>query len=88
MILSIGHKQFVESSSIVAILNPDSAPARRLRRGAAEAGMLMDATKGRKVRSIIVQNSNHIVLSALGPETIESRFKKLMLGKKNECPRF
>ena len=88
MILSIGHKHFVESSSIVAILNPDSAPARRLRLGAAEAGMLIDATNGRAVRSIIVQDSNHIVLSALGPKTIKSRFNKLLLGKKNEWPRF
>ena len=68
----------------MAILSPDGVPARRLRRGAAEAGMLTDARNGRPVRSMIVLESNRIVLSALKPETIESRFSKLMLGKKNE----
>ena len=88
MILSIGHTHFVESGSVVAILRPDSAPSRRLRHGAAETGMLIDATTGRQAKSIIILDSNHVVLSALQPETIISRFKKLMPQEGKRMPPF
>lgn len=65
MMISIGRENFMESESIVVILRPDSAPAKKLGWGADEAGMLINVTNGRKARSIIVLDSNHIVLCAL-----------------------
>ena len=59
---------------VVAIVNPASSPMRRLREEAREAKLLVDATQGRKTRSIIVTDSNHILLSAIQAETISQRF--------------
>jgi len=73
MIISIGHANFVKGASIVAVLRPDSSPARQLRRSAEESGRLINATNGRKTRSIIVLESDHVVLSALQPERIRER---------------
>ena len=73
MLISIGYENFVKRASIVAVLRPDSSPARQLRRSAEEAGRLINATNGRKTRSIIVLQSGHIILSALQPERIRER---------------
>jgi regulator of extracellular matrix RemA (YlzA/DUF370 family) len=73
MIISIGHGNFVKGASMVAVLRPDSSPARQLRRSAEEAGRLINATNGRKTRSIIVLQSGHIILSALQPERLKER---------------
>lgn len=78
MMLSIGHKNFVEINSIVEIMRSDSDPAKKLRRGAAEDQMLINATNGKKVRSLIVLKSNHMVLSTLSPVTLKSRIMDLM----------
>jgi regulator of extracellular matrix RemA (YlzA/DUF370 family) len=58
---------------IVAIIQPVSSPVRRLKEDARENGRLIDATLGRKTRSILVMDSNHIILSSIQPETIASR---------------
>jgi len=76
MMIPIGYENFVDSDSIVVVLSTDSAPAMRLRRGAKESRRLINATSGRKARSLIVMKSNHIILSALQPETIKSRLKQ------------
>ena len=73
MMLSIGHNNFVEKNSIVAIMKSDSTYARKIERGAAEDRMLINATNGKKIRSLIVLKSNHIVLSSLHPNTLKSR---------------
>jgi extracellular matrix regulatory protein A len=73
-LLNIGFGNFVVSSRVVAIVNPTSSPMRRLREDARQDGRLVDATQGRKTRSIIVTDSNHIVLSAIQAETIGQRF--------------
>ncbi|MEW5773787.1 MAG: DUF370 domain-containing protein [Thermodesulfobacteriota bacterium] len=73
-LLNIGFGNFVVSNRIIAIVNPSSSPMRRLREDARQAGRLVDATQGRKTRSIIISDSNHVVLSAIQAETIGQRF--------------
>jgi hypothetical protein len=72
--LNIGLGNVVFTSKIIAILSPDSAPMRRLRESAKEEGGLLDATQGRKTRSIIVMDTGQIVLSAMQVETLVQRF--------------
>ncbi len=81
-LLNIGFGNNVVSSRVVAIVNPSSSPMRRLREDAREQNMLIDATQGRKTRSILIMDSRHIVLSAIQPETIVQRLK--LLEAKNE----
>jgi regulator of extracellular matrix RemA (YlzA/DUF370 family) len=64
-------------NSVVAIVAPNSAPMKRLKDEARDGNYLIDATHGRKTRSIIVMDSNHIVLSAIQAETISQRFETL-----------
>ena len=73
MMVPVGYENFVNSSAIVAILNPDSSPLKKLRRSAEAEHMLINATSGRKARSLIVMKSNHIILSALQTETLKQR---------------
>ncbi len=83
--LNIGFGNVVFTSKIIAILSPDSAPMRRLRETAKETGSLLDATQGRKTRSIIVMNTGQIVLSAMQVETLVQRFDtKLKMEKEKE----
>jgi regulator of extracellular matrix RemA (YlzA/DUF370 family) len=65
----------VASGRVVAVINPSSAPLRRLREEARDAGLLVDATQGRKTRSVLIMDSRHVVISAIQPETIASRFE-------------
>lgn len=73
-LLNIGFGNFVVASRVVAIVNPTSSPMRRLREDSRQEGRLIDATQGRKTRSIIVTDSNHVVLSAIQAETVGQRF--------------
>ena len=72
--LSLGFGNFVVASRVVGIVNPQSAPMRRMREDARAEGHLVDATHGRKTRSIIVTDSNHVILSAILPDTMAQRF--------------
>jgi len=76
-LLNIGYGNSVIISRVVTIVNPGSSPMRRLREDARERNMLIDATQGRKTRSILVMDSGHVVLSAIQPETIAQRVKQL-----------
>lgn len=71
--LNIGFGNIISVSRIVAILNPGSRALRRLKDEAKQQGKMIDATEGKKVRSIIVTDSDHIVLSALQVETLVNR---------------
>lgn len=73
-LLNIGYGNFVVSSRIITIVNPTSSPMRRLREEAKADKRLIDATQGRKTRSIVVTDSNHVILSAIQAETIGQRF--------------
>lgn len=77
-LLNIGFGNVVVSDRVVAIVGPGSAPIKRLKEDAKEKGRLIDATYGRKTRAIVVTDSNHVILSAINPETAAMR----MLGKK------
>ena len=68
-----GYGNVVAASRVVAVMGPNAAPIRRLREEAKERGKLVDATQGRKTRSVIVTDSDHIVLSAVQAETISQR---------------
>lgn len=74
-LLNIGFGNTVVASQVVAIVTPSSAPMKRLKEEAREGGKLVDATQGRKTRSIIITDSDHIILSALQAETIAQRFE-------------
>ena len=76
-LLNIGYGNLVIASRIVAVVSPQSAPMRRLREEASERGKLVDATHGRRTRSILVTDSDHVILSAINPETIASRITPL-----------
>jgi len=76
-LISIGFGNVVASDKIVAIITPGSSPIRRLKDQAKKKGKLVDATQGRRTRSIIVTDSDHLVLSAIGCETITQRLEKL-----------
>ena len=72
-LVHVGFGNMTVAERIVAIIHPTSAPVKRLKEEAREAGRLIDATKGRKTRAIIVTDSNHVLLSAIQPETIVNR---------------
>jgi len=74
-LLNIGFGNTVVSSRVIAIVTTTSAPMKRLKEEAKEGKKLIDATQGRKTRSIIITDSNHIILSALQAETIAQRFE-------------
>ncbi len=73
-LINLGFNNYVLASRVVSILSPSSAPMKRLREDAKSQGRLLDATHGRKTRSIVITDSNHIILSAIQPETISQRF--------------
>jgi regulator of extracellular matrix RemA (YlzA/DUF370 family) len=73
-LINIGYGNMVMASKVVAVLTPDSAPMRRLKDEAKDRGMLVDATQGRKTRSIIITDSDHVILSALQADTLTQRF--------------
>jgi regulator of extracellular matrix RemA (YlzA/DUF370 family) len=77
VLLNIGFGSTVVSDRVVAIVSPNSAPMKRLKDEAREDRRLIDATHGRRTRSIIVLDSNHIVLSAVQAETISQRYALL-----------
>ncbi len=77
ILLNIGYGSSVVADNVLAILVPNSAPMRRLRDEAKNEKRLIDATHGRKTRSIIIMKSNHIILSATLPDTISQRYEAL-----------
>jgi len=77
-LLNVGHRNTVAADRIVAIMSYNSAPVKRLKDDAKDDKRLIDATFGRKTRSIIIMDSNHIVLSAIQEETMAQRYTALM----------
>ena len=72
-LVNIGYGNMVNTSRIVSVVSPDAAPIKRLVQDTRNTGRLVDATGGKKTRSVIVSDSGHIILSALTAETIQSR---------------
>lgn len=73
-LLNIGFGNVVSVSRIIAIVIPGASPIKRMREEARERGKLVDATQGRKTRSLIITDSDHVILSALQVETLTQRF--------------
>ena len=72
-LISIGFGNMISASRVIAIVNPDSAPVRRIIQESKDIGMLIDATCGRRTRAVIIADSDHVILSAVQPETISNR---------------
>ncbi len=72
-LLNVGYGNVVAISRVIAVVGPNAAPIRRLREEARERGKLVDATQGRKTRSVIITDSDHVILSAVQAETIAQR---------------
>lgn len=75
-LLHVGFGNMVNADKIVAILQPDSAPVKRMVQHGKENGTVVDATQGRKTKSVLLMDQNSVVLSALTPETISARVVK------------
>ncbi len=76
-LLNIGFGSTVVAERVVVVVPPSSAPMKRLKDEARKDKRLVDATHGRRTRSIIIMDSNHVVLSAIQAETISQRFETL-----------
>ena len=72
-LINIGFGNLVSASRLIAIVSPDSAPIKRMVQEARERGVLIDATYGRRTKAVIMMDNDHLVLSALQPETIANR---------------
>jgi regulator of extracellular matrix RemA (YlzA/DUF370 family) len=82
-LLNIGFGGTVVANRVIAIVSPNSAPMKRLKDDAKKDRRLIDATHGRKTRSIIVVDSNHVILSAIQAETISQRYTAIKDGAKD-----
>jgi extracellular matrix regulatory protein A len=83
-LLNIGFGNAVAADRVVAIVSPNSAPMKRLKDEAKQEKRLVDVTHGRRTRSIIVMDSNHVILSAIQPETVSQRFTSLKSAKETK----
>ncbi|MEW6080330.1 MAG: extracellular matrix/biofilm regulator RemA [Bacillota bacterium] len=72
-LVNIGFGNMVSANRIVAIVSPESAPIKRIVTKARDSGVLIDATYGRRTRAVIMMDSDHVILSAVQPETVANR---------------
>lgn len=72
-LINIGYGNIVSAERVVAVVTPDSAPVKRIIADARDAGLLVDATCGRRTRAVVITDSRHVILSALLPETMANR---------------
>ena len=73
-LLNIGFGSMVAAKRILAIMDPDSAPIKRVIQESRDRGMLIDASFGRKTKAVILMDTDHVILSAIPPETIYARW--------------
>ncbi|MGA9287653.1 MAG: DUF370 domain-containing protein [Anaerobacillus sp.] len=72
-LINIGFGNIVNANRIVSIVSPESAPIKRIITVARDRNMLVDATYGRRTRAVIISDSDHVILSAVQPETVAQR---------------
>ncbi|WP_182188436.1 extracellular matrix/biofilm regulator RemA [Pectinatus frisingensis] len=72
-LINIGFGNIVSANRVIAIVSPESAPIKRIIQEARENGQLIDATYGRRTRAVIIVDSDHVILSAIQPETVANR---------------
>ena len=75
VLINIGFGNVVASSRILAVISPDSAPIKRVMQEARERSMLIDASFGRKTKSVLIMDTDHVILSSVPPETIRARLE-------------
>ena len=73
-LINIGFGNMVSANKLIAIDSPESAPIKRIVQEARDRGMVIDGTYGRRTRAVLIMDSDHVVLSALQPETVAARF--------------
>ncbi len=74
-LINIGFGNMVAAGRLVAIVSPESAPIKRIIQDAKDRGTLIDATYGRRTRAVLITDSDHVILSAVQPETVANRFE-------------
>ena len=74
-LINIGFRNMVAAGRLVAIVSPESAPIKRIIQDAKDRGTLIDATYGRRTRAVLITDSEHVILSAVQPETVANRFE-------------
>lgn len=72
-LINIGFGNIVSANRIISIVSPESAPIKRIIQEARDRNMLIDATYGRRTRAVIITDSDHVILSAVQPETVAHR---------------
>jgi len=75
-LINIGFGSMIAARRVLAILDPDSAPIKRVVQEAKDRGMLIDASYGRKTRSVILMDTDHVILSAMNTETLATRWQE------------
>lgn len=72
-LINIGFGNMISASRLITIVSPESAPIKRIIQDAKDKGLLIDATYGRRTRAVIIMDSDHVILSAVQPETVAGR---------------
>lgn len=73
-LINIGFGSLVAANRMLSVLEPDSAPIKRIVQEARDRGMLIDASYGRKTKAVILMDTDHVILSAMSPETLAARW--------------
>lgn len=73
-LINIGYGNIVSANRVIAIVSPESAPIKRIIQEARDRQKLIDATYGRRTRAVVIMDSDHVLLSAIQPETVANRF--------------
>ena len=73
-LINIGFGSFIAAKRVLSVLSPDSAPIKRVIQEARDRGMLIDASYGRKTKAVILMDTDHVILSAIQPETLQARW--------------
>ena len=72
-LINIGFGNIISANPMISIVSPESAPIKRMIQDARDRGMLIDATYGRRTRAVVIMDSDHVILSAVQPETVAQR---------------
>lgn len=73
-LINVGFGSMIAAGRVLAIMEPDSAPIKRVVQEARDRGMLIDASYGRKTKAVILMDTDHVILSAISPETLSARW--------------
>ena len=85
-LINIGFGNLISSQRLIAVVSPDSAPIKRMVQEARDRGVLIDATYGRRTLAVLIMDNDHVVLSALQPEEIQSRLEGERAAGEEEKP--